>query len=472
MSKNTIEKNEQTALERLDLISELLSDVLDPSKRSELRHQISFNTGISERTLYRYEKAYRDNGLKGLYPATKISSSSKLLPANYDDIVNEAIVLRKEVPSRSVNQIIYILENEGYAPVGTLKRATLQSHLYNSGYGKVHMKKYTDPLRVTSTKRFCMPHRMMMVQADIKYGPGLIYRENGKNKTAYLSTVIDDHSRFILCSMWFDKQDEGCVREVFRVSIIRYGKFDKGYVDNGKQYVAKQLKNTLSRLGINLKHAPVRSGKSKGVIERFHQTVDQFIAEIRLEKPKTLKEINEAWVSFYEEYYHNKSHEGIAEYYKSHEKEVPEGGISPRKEWNRDSRHLQFYDVNTIAEAFRYHETRKVDKDGLIQFKGKRYEVGEAYADSNIEISYDLNNYDDIKVIVKGKEAFSIHKAGPIPVQCKYTPKKNDTYERNKESTPSRMLNITREKHKSSKERLAKAISFSEYLCREDKDNV
>lgn len=472
MSNIIADKDEETALERLDLISELLSDVLDPSSRSKLRSQIAFNTGISERTIYRYEKAYKEDGIKGLYPVPRKSSYSKRLPSNYDVILKEAIILRIEVPSRSVNEIIYILEHEGYAPIGSLKRPTLQRHLYNAGYGKVHMKKYTDPLRVTSTKRFCMPHRMMMVQADIKYGPGLIYTDNGKNKTAYLSTVIDDHSRFILSSIWFDKQDEGCVREVFRTAVLRYGKFDKSYVDNGKQYVAKQLKTTLSRLGIKLKHAPVRSGKSKGVIERFHQTVDQFIAEIRLERPKTLEEINEAWVSFYEEYYHNKPHEGIAEYYKSYDREVPPEGISPKKEWNKDSRHLQFFDVNTVAEAFRYHEKRKVDKDGLIQFKGERYEAGEAYEDQYVEISYDPGNIDDIKVIIKGREPFNIHKCGPIPKQCDYKPKK-EVKDNRHEPKPSRLLNITRNEHKQSIEKTASAINFSEYAYgKEDKDNV
>ena len=68
MSNIIADKDEETALERLDLISELLSDVLDPSSRSKLRSQIAFNTGISERTIYRYEKAYREDGIKGLYP--------------------------------------------------------------------------------------------------------------------------------------------------------------------------------------------------------------------------------------------------------------------------------------------------------------------------------------------------------------------------------------------------------------------
>ena len=84
MSNIIADKDEETALERLDLISELLSDVLDPSSRSKLRSQIAFNTGISERTIYRYEKAYREDGIKGLYPVPREKSLSKRLPSNYE----------------------------------------------------------------------------------------------------------------------------------------------------------------------------------------------------------------------------------------------------------------------------------------------------------------------------------------------------------------------------------------------------
>ena len=49
---------------------------------------------------------------------------------------------------------------------------------------------------------------------------------------------------------------------------------------------------------------------------------------------------------------------------------VPEGGISPVQEWNRDSRPLTFLDASVVAEAFLHHEERLVDK-GAHQFQGK-----------------------------------------------------------------------------------------------------
>lgn len=79
------------------------------------------------------------------------------------------ITIKKEVPARSVARIILILELEGWAAPGVLKRSTLQRYLYREGPGVKQMKRYTEAGNATS-RRFCKPHRMMLAQCDIKYG--------------------------------------------------------------------------------------------------------------------------------------------------------------------------------------------------------------------------------------------------------------------------------------------------------------
>ena len=95
MSNIIADKDEETALERLDLISELLSDVLDPSSRSKLRSQIAFNTGISERTIYRYEKAYKEDGIKADTKPRKDAPSHLLLLSKYLDLIALSAQLTK-----------------------------------------------------------------------------------------------------------------------------------------------------------------------------------------------------------------------------------------------------------------------------------------------------------------------------------------------------------------------------------------
>ena len=122
-------------------------------------------------------------------------------------------------------------------------------------------------------------------------------------------------------------------------------------------------------------HAKPRSGKSKGKIEKFHQVVDDFIRESKFKNIRTLEELNRLWTVYLDEYYHKQKHTGIAEYYESLGATVPEEGISPLQEWNRDSRPLTFLDAAVVSEAFLHHEQRKVDKGVCISFRGKRYET-------------------------------------------------------------------------------------------------
>ena len=200
-----------------------------------------------------------------LKPADRTKLRSKKLPENFDELLSEAIQLKREVPKRSVSMIIDILEMEKRVAPGVLKRSTLQDHLFAAGYGRKQMNQYVEA-RNSSSKRFCKPHRMMLVQGDIKYGIYLPIGRHGAKRRTYLSSAIDDHSRYILYSHYYDSQEGSVVEDTFRHVIQNYGAFDKAYFDNGQQYTARQLKFTLARLGIKVSWAPVRSGKSKGKI--------------------------------------------------------------------------------------------------------------------------------------------------------------------------------------------------------------
>lgn len=121
------------------MIAPLLSEELDDAKRLQMRRQIAQENGISVRSLYRYEKAYREGQFSGLKPATREKRRSQKFPENFDLLLEQAIQLRKEVPERSVAQIICILELEGHAAPGVLNRSTLERHLYRAGYGRFQM---------------------------------------------------------------------------------------------------------------------------------------------------------------------------------------------------------------------------------------------------------------------------------------------------------------------------------------------
>ena len=460
----TIIKNQnwqdQQALERYKLIAPLLDESIDPAKRSQMRNEIAERAQISERTMYRYEAAYKAGGFSGLKPVACERSLSKKLPENYPKIVEQAIQLKKEVPKRSVEQIIFILEQEGWAAPGMLKRSTLERYLYRAGFGVKQMQMYRDA-RESSSKRFCKPHRMMLLQGDIKYGCKLPIGKNGAMVQTYLSSAIDDHSRYVIQSEFYDNQEEAIVEDTFRKVILKAGKFDAAYFDNGSQYVAKQLKFSLAKLGITVRHAPVRSGKSKGKCEKFHQVVDSFLREAKIHKIKTLEELNRYWGIYLEEYYHKDAHDGIREYYESLDTDVPKEGITPLQEWNRDSRALTFLDTATVAEAFLHHETRLVDKGACISFQGRKYETKPSLIGFKVEISYDPSAPETITVHYPGMEPFT---AQPVKIGA-FCDKNPSLPVSMQETVPesSRFLNVLEKKQEQSRSRMADAISFGQF---------
>ena len=162
------------------------------------------------------------------------SKRSPKLPENFDELLEQAIQLKREVPKRSVRQIIYILELEGRVAPGVLKRSTMERYLYKAGFGVRQMQMYNDA-RKSSSKRFCKPHRMMLIQGDIKYGIKLPIGRNGAMVQTYLSSAIDDHSRYVIQSEFYASQEESIVEDTFRKAVLKAGKFDACYFDNGSQ---------------------------------------------------------------------------------------------------------------------------------------------------------------------------------------------------------------------------------------------
>ena len=135
-------KAEAIAAQRMQLLSPLLGEGLDVGQAREIKARICEQTGISERTLRRYLDLYKAQGFNGLKPKGRGQRcSEEAVPAN---ILEQAILLRRQVPRRSISQIIQILEWEGLVQPGQIKRSTLQEKLAQKGYSSRHMRIYAD----------------------------------------------------------------------------------------------------------------------------------------------------------------------------------------------------------------------------------------------------------------------------------------------------------------------------------------
>ena len=368
--ENTKTKDE-IALARHKIISPILTAMEDKADKGLiglLKSEAIVQAGISRKTLARWIDRYAQHGFDGLKYQGAAVTPKRIIPG---ELVKEAIGLRLEVPSRSVPQIIEILEMEGKAPVGLLKRSTLQDRLREEGYSRAQMKLYQKP--GFAARRFVRSERNDMWQADIKFGPYI--KINGQMKQVYFVGFIDDATRYIVHGEFYDTLDQSIVEDSLRKAILKEGIPQRVFFDNGKQFRTKWMERACAILNIKLIFAAPYSPESKGKIERFNGSLNSFLAEAVLKQTRNLWEFNDLFNVWLAECYHNREHSGI--------------DTTPELAYKSSKIPLRFLPAETVAKAFLRLEQRKVDKSGCISFGGKKYEVGVIYIGRTVDVVYD-----------------------------------------------------------------------------------
>ncbi|MED4207592.1 DDE-type integrase/transposase/recombinase [Neobacillus mesonae] len=435
-------KAEEIAAQRFQLIAPLLAEGLDAGKAKELKNHICRTSGLSERTIRRYLEQYRNESFEGLKPKGISKKTKKeAIPSH---LLEQAILLRKEAPTRSVAQIIQILEWEGLAKPGQLKRSTLQEKLTERGYSSRQMRLYSQT--GIAARRFQKRHRNQLWQSDIKFGPYLPIGQNGTKKQVYLVAIIDDATRFILHGAFYPTLDSRIIEDSFRNAIQKYGVPDAVYFDNGKQYRTKWMSRTCSKLGTRLIYAKPYAAESKGKVERFNRVVDSFLGEAAIEKPNSLDRLNELFQIWLSECYQNKPHSGLGE------------NISPETAFRSDKKALRFIDPDKLANAFLHCETRKVDKSGCISFMDQKYEVGLSFIGRQVDVVYDPADLEELTIEYEGYSPWRAKKlvigerAGRRPT----LPSQLQSLE----ADSSRLLKAAEQKHQERKIDQIPAVSF------------
>ena len=430
-------RSEEVAANRLQIILPLIDPSLDQSKMLELKEEASVRFGISERTIRRWISCYKEEGFEGLKPKAPESGGVSKIP---EELIQEAIRLRREVPRRSIPEIIRILEWEGKAEPGFLRKSTLQDQLQMRGYSSRQMRTYAKD--TTSARRFQKPWRNYLWQSDIKYG---IYI-NGR--PTYMVCFLDDCTRNILHSEFYDSLDQTIVQDCFRKALLKYGAPDSVYFDNGKQFRTHWMKRACGKLGIRLLYAKPYNPEGKGKQERYNQTVDSFLKEAILEKPKDLQELNRLYRVWMEECYLNQPHSAL-------------DGRTPREAYESDSHELRLLSSDIIADAFLSCEKRRVDKGGCISFQGQKYEVelGLSMIHRDVDVVYDPS---DISVLTIELEGFPSCQAKPLVIQSHSAlrPKLPERFEKT-EPSGSRLLSAAEQKNEERDKIRRTAISFT-----------
>lgn len=373
--------DENKAIERIGLITPLLDPCLDSAKKVVLRKSLSELSGLSERTLRRYEYAYYSGGFTALKPKPKSPTREHTLPKT---LIDEAILLRREVPTRSVAKIIKILELEGKAQPGQIKRSTLQDHLSRAGFSATTIKSYQT--KGLAARRFQARNRNDLWQSDIKFGPYLTIGSKGTFKQMYLVLFMDDATRYILHAAFYDSLDQVIVKDAFMEAIRLHGVPKAVYFDNGKQYRNQMITRACSKLNIRLLYAKPYSPEGTGKPERMNRNIDHFLQEIRIDKPTSLDELNKKLTAWLSCCYQDEPHSALPD------------SKSPKQCYLLDKTHQRFIDSKALSEAFKLSEIRKVDKTGCISLKNRKFEVGTGVIGQKVTVIFDPSDLSEITI--------------------------------------------------------------------------
>ena len=360
----------QTSTERFEIIAPLLADGLCAAEKRRIRLEVLEKLGKSERQLRRYLASYRKDGLKGLEPAGRADAGTfKAIPP---DILELAMECKRELPERSVRNVVTILEKEGHIKPGSVPRSTLSHNLLALGHSTKQLRYSTG---TSAARRFVRVGRNTLWQSDVKFGLH-IPDGKGRSRRTYLASFLDDCTRVATHSEWYFNHRVPVLEDCFRKAMLKFGKPDSVYVDNGAEFVSRWMRIGCARLGI--KHLKTRpySAASKGKVERFQRTVEEFIREASLMEIKNLAHLNTLYRAWLEEGYQHKEHEGI-------------GNLTPMQAFQKDEKRIRFATPEECYDAFLHEETRMVDKAGCFSLNGITFEAGIAFIRKKVDVRFD-----------------------------------------------------------------------------------
>ena len=125
----------------------------------------------------------------------------------------------------------------------------------------------------------------------------------------YLSTILDDYSRYIvswrLCKTMKVEDVQETVTDALMAHHIPREQRPRILSDNGACYIASKLKVFLKARGIELVHGAVAHPQTQGKIERYHRSMKIVLLQDNHFNSEALEKDISAWVNYYNnERYH------------------------------------------------------------------------------------------------------------------------------------------------------------------------
>lgn len=257
---------------------QLKLDVITKIEAGKINHKVAAKIlGVSLRTVGRYLRSYRDNGIKFIFHGNAGRSPKNKYPDYFKDRVIEIVKDKYfDFNQTHIREKLSKIESI-YISQGTLGRWLREE-------------------RLTSTSKM-RPRKIKHARHRSKE-TGVILQMDGSyhkwfgGKESCLITAIDDCNNEIYYGGFYQSESTLACMDVIKKIIEKKGLFDVLYVDRagtyggGKRQLFSNLQRACKELGILVMFA--NSPEGKGRIERLFRTLqDRLIPEMRLAKVKT-----------------------------------------------------------------------------------------------------------------------------------------------------------------------------------------
>lgn len=285
--------------------------------------------------------------------------------ANKTPSETESLILgyRKEHPAIGAVKIKRILENKGYEKIPCA--STVNAILKRNGCITKEASEAATPYQ-----RFEKSKPNDMWQADFK---GHFAMKSGKR--CHPLNIIDDHSRFSLCSDALPTEEYGGVKESFERLFKTYGIPHFLLCDNGNPWGTAQstgftqFEVWLMELGILTIHGRIRHPQTQGKEESYNRSMTK-----ELLKHTEIADFKDAQSKFdvYREFYN---------YERPH---LALGLDTPAQHYEASSRkYPERIDDWEYPEGY---ELRKIKESGYLTYGGQGYFLSEAFGNHTIAI--------------------------------------------------------------------------------------
>jgi putative transposase len=299
----------------------------EPEEKMEIIHQVEHSDlpvkqtleklQVPRSTFYDWYKRYQELGPDGLKP--KSSRSNQFWNRIPDPVCTQIVELALEYPEESPRQIAYrfIEEKAYFVSESSVYRILKRFDLIQSPAFEV----------ITAKDKFDNPTKRVNEMWQTDFTQFLVVGWGWY----YLSTVLDDYSRYILSytlsrTMKAEDAERTLKLALSKAEIEKVKVYHKPRLlsDNGPAYHSKDLAQFLKERRIKHIHGSPYHPMTQGKIERWHRSMKNVVKLQHYYSPSELESAISEWVEYYNNQRYHESLDNVtpADVYFSRDKEI------------------------------------------------------------------------------------------------------------------------------------------------------